>query len=98
MDGAFPVIDARRHEVVVRGPRTARPEELEVAPGTVCVGDGARRYREALVALGAVVPPDDSVAHAPRARFHAALAREFGPAEELTPLYVRAPDADRVLA
>lgn len=97
-EGAYPVIDARRSEVFVPGPRAARPSDLELAPGTVCVGDGARRYREVLEGLGGVVPPDGSELHEPRARFHAALATAYGPAEALEPLYVRIPDADRVPA
>jgi len=44
------------------------------------------------------VPPDESELHAPRARFHARLAASFGPPEAIEPVYVRAPDADRVLA
>jgi tRNA threonylcarbamoyl adenosine modification protein YeaZ len=98
VDGAYPVIDARRGEVFVPGPLALRPEALELAGGTVCVGDGARRYRDVLVALRASVPPDDSDLHVPRARFHAALAVSFGAPEELEPVYVRAPDADRVPA
>jgi len=47
---------------------------------------------------GADVPPDDSDVHLPRARFHALLAHGFGPAELVEPVYVRAPDADRMLA
>jgi tRNA threonylcarbamoyladenosine biosynthesis protein TsaB len=95
-DGAFPVIDAKRSEVFVPGPRAIKPEELELDPGTLCVGDGARRYRDVLEAHGADVPADDSELHRPRARFHAALAREFGPVSELEPIYVRVPDVDRV--
>ena len=97
---ALPVIDARRREVftLADGEPVARlPAELELEPGTTCVGDGAVRYRDDLEALGAVVPPDDSELHIPRARLHAQLARDFGPAEEVEPIYVRAPDADRVL-
>jgi tRNA threonylcarbamoyl adenosine modification protein YeaZ len=97
-DGAFPVIDARRGEVFVPGPLAARADDLELAAGTLCVGDGARRYRDVLEGLGAVVPPDDSELHLPRARFHAALATAFGPPDALEPVYVRAPDADRVHA
>ena len=41
------------------------------------------------------MPPDDSELHLPRARFHAALAREFGPAELVEPLYLRLPDAEQ---
>ena len=96
--GAVPVIDAKRHEVFVPGPEAVPPGELELGPGTMCVGDGACRYRETLEGLGAVVPPDDDERHVPRARFHALLAGGFGPAEELEPIYVRVPDAERSLA
>jgi tRNA threonylcarbamoyl adenosine modification protein YeaZ len=96
--GAVPVIDARRREVFVPGPAAAPPGELDVEAGTVCVGDGARRYRDVLEGLGAVVPPDDDKRHLPRARFHAALAEAFGDAEALEPIYVRVPDAERSLA
>ena len=51
-----------------------------------------------LEALGAEVPPDDDERHLPRARFHAALARDFGPAEALEPIYVRVPDAEPSVA
>jgi hypothetical protein len=68
-----------------------------VLQGRVCVGDGAVRYREVLEAAGAEVPPDDSDLHVPRAAVHARLAETFGPAELVEPIYVRAPDADRVL-
>jgi tRNA threonylcarbamoyladenosine biosynthesis protein TsaB len=96
--GSRPVIDARRGEIftIVDGePRALRPEELELTPGTTCVGDGAVRHRALLEAVGAVIPPDESDLHAPQARFHALLARDFGPAELVQPLYVRAPDAVR---
>jgi tRNA threonylcarbamoyladenosine biosynthesis protein TsaB len=98
--GALPVIDGKRNEVfaLVGGrPAVLRPEELAFAPGTTCVGDGAVRFRELLEAAGAEIPPDDSDVHVPRARFHARLARDFGPAEEIEPLYLRAPDAERSL-
>jgi tRNA threonylcarbamoyl adenosine modification protein YeaZ len=91
--GATPVIDAKRREVFVPGPRAVAPAGLELPPGTVCVGDGAVRYRELLEAAGASVPPDEDERHLPRARFHAALARDFGPVEDVEPLYVRLPDA-----
>lgn len=96
--GALPVIDARRREVFVPGPRAVDPATLAPAPGTRCIGDGAVRYRAVLEELGAVVPPDDSDLHVPRASLHAGLARDFGPAADVLPVYVRAPDADRVLA
>ena len=96
--GALPVIDAKRREIFVPGPRVLAPAELAPAPGTVCVGDGAVRWREVLEEAGAVVPPDDDERHLPRARFHASLARDFGPAELLEPIYVRIPDAQEVAA
>ena len=96
--GALPVIDAKRREIFVPGPRVLAPAELAPAPGTVCVGDGAVRWREVLEEAGAVVPPDDDERHLPRARFHASLARDFGPAELLEPIYVRVPDAQEVAA
>lgn len=93
--GALPVIDARRKEVfaLLDGPRCLAPDELELEPGTVCVGDGAARYRALLEQKGADVPPDDSELHLPWARHHAALAEGFGPAEEVEPMYLRLPDA-----
>ena len=95
--GATPVIDARRREIfVLQGePRVLPPAALEPAPGTILVGSGAVRYRTLLEAAGAEIPPDDDERHLPRARFHAQLAREFGPAEAVEPLYLRVPDADR---
>jgi tRNA threonylcarbamoyladenosine biosynthesis protein TsaB len=98
--GALPVIDARRSEIftLVGGePAVLPPEKLAVEPGTVCVGDGAVRYRELLEAAGAEVPPDGDPAHLPRARFHAALASGFGPAELVEPIYLRVPDAEKAL-
>lgn len=100
--GALPVIDARRREVftLVDGePVALGPDELSnsLLQGRICVGDGAVRYREVLETAGAEIPPDDSQLHVPRAALHARLARDFGPAELVEPIYVRAPDADRVL-
>ena len=92
--GAVPVIDARRREVFVPG-RVLAPAELDVEPRQLHVGSGARRYRELLEAKGAEIPPDADERHLPRARFHAQLARDFRPAEEVEPLYLRVPDADR---
>ena len=97
--GALPVIDARRREIFVADPvpRALAPDALELEPGTLCVGGGAVRYRAILEAAGAVVPPDEDERNVPRARFHAALASVFGPAELVEPIYVRVPDADRAL-
>jgi tRNA threonylcarbamoyladenosine biosynthesis protein TsaB len=96
--GSLPVIDARRREVftIVAGvPAVLEPGEVELAEGTVCVGDGAVRYRELLEAKGAVIPPDADERHLPRARFHVQLARDFGPVDAIEPLYLRLPDAVR---
>ena len=89
---ALPVVDARRREVFVPGPRAVAPADLELDPGTICVGSGAVRYRETLEGLGAIVPPDDDEVHLPRARFHASLARDFGAPDAVLPIYVRVPD------
>jgi tRNA threonylcarbamoyladenosine biosynthesis protein TsaB len=91
--GAIPVIDAKRREVFVPGPRVVAPAVLEIEPGVVYVGDGAIRYRAVFEQAGAEVPPDEDERHRPWARFHAALAGDFGPVDELEPLYVRLPDA-----
>jgi tRNA threonylcarbamoyl adenosine modification protein YeaZ len=91
--GVFPVVDARRREVFVRGPRAVAPDDLELEPGTVCIGSGAVRYRAALERMGAEVPPDGNEIHVPHARLHASLAGEPGDTDALEPIYVRAPDA-----
>jgi tRNA threonylcarbamoyladenosine biosynthesis protein TsaB len=97
--GALAVVDARRREIFVGGvaPRVLAPGELELEEGTVCVGDGAVRYRETLEAAGAEVPPDGDERHRPGARFHAQLAGDFGPADLVEPIYIRVPDAERTL-
>jgi tRNA threonylcarbamoyladenosine biosynthesis protein TsaB len=92
--GVYPVIDARRREVFVPGPRALSPDDLELAPEAVCIGSGAVRYRLTIERLGAVVPADDDDVHVPHARLHAALATSYGPVAEIEPLYVRVPDAE----
>jgi tRNA threonylcarbamoyladenosine biosynthesis protein TsaB len=96
--GVVPVIDARRREVFVEGPRAVAPDDLGLSPGTVCVGSGAVRYRATLERMGAVIPADGDQRHVPHARLHAALAHEFGPVDAIEPLYVRVPDAEASLA
>jgi tRNA threonylcarbamoyladenosine biosynthesis protein TsaB len=100
--GALPVIDARRREVFTldaAGQATvASPQDLDLAPGTCCVGDGAVRYRAVLEELGAELPPDDDDRHVPWARLHAALASDFGPADLVEPIYLRVPDAEKTMA
>jgi tRNA threonylcarbamoyladenosine biosynthesis protein TsaB len=95
--GAVPVVDARRKEVFILAeePRVLAPADVKVEPGTTYAGSGAVRYRAVFEAAGGDVPPDEDERHLPRARFHAALARDFGPAERVEPLYLRVPDADR---
>lgn len=98
--GALPVIDGSRKEVFTLAegaPVVIRPEELVLETGTLCVGDGAVRYRALLERAGAEIPLDASELHAVRARFHVALAAEFGPAEQVEPLYLRVPDAEKAL-
>jgi tRNA threonylcarbamoyladenosine biosynthesis protein TsaB len=96
--GTIPVVDAGRREVfaLVDGHATVVPPgELPLEPGTVCVGDGAVRYREVLQERGAVVPERESELHLPWARHHAALAREFVAPDAVAPIYLRLPDAER---
>jgi tRNA threonylcarbamoyl adenosine modification protein YeaZ len=97
--GALPVIDARRREIFVANgePRVLAPTELQLVRGRLCVGNGAVRYRTVLEAAGAEIPPDRDERHLPRARFHAQLASDFGPAEAVEPLYLRVPDADKTV-
>jgi tRNA threonylcarbamoyl adenosine modification protein YeaZ len=99
--GAIPVVDARRREVfaTIAGEHVVvAPAEFDVESGVTCVGGGAVRYRDVLEAKGAHVPPDDDERHVPRARFHAALARDFGLVESIEPLYLRVPDAETNVA
>jgi tRNA threonylcarbamoyladenosine biosynthesis protein TsaB len=99
--GAIPVIDAKRREIFTQvdgEPAVLAPQDLRLDPGTVCVGDGAVRYRDQLTSRGADIPPDDDERHVPRARFHALLARDFGPADAVQPLYLRVPDAEKAKA
>lgn len=99
--GAVPLIDARRREVFVLlggEPRCLAPADLDLEAGRAYIGDGAVRYRDLIEAAGGVVPPDESDLHVPRARFHAQLARDAGPAELVEPIYLRAPDAKEAVA
>lgn len=93
--GALPVVDGGRREVftLVDGePAVVAPQDVRA---DLCVGDGAVRYRTILEANGAEVPPDEDERHLPRARFHAQLARDFGRAGAVEPLYLRIPDAEK---
>ena len=68
-----------------------------IEPGDY-VGDGAVRYRAVIEQRGGVVPPDDDERHVPRARLHAQLAHDPGPAELVEPVYLRIPDVDKAAA
>lgn len=98
--GAAPVIDGRRGEVFVLAdgePTCVAAEKLRVESGRTYLGDGAVRYRVSLEEAGGLVPPDDDPVHVPWARHHAALAGDFGAAEDIEPIYLRLPDAERAL-
>jgi tRNA A37 threonylcarbamoyladenosine modification protein TsaB len=96
--GAVPMVDARRREVFVPGPRALSPGDLDLEPGTLCIGSGAVRYRTTLERMGAFVPPDEDELHVPRARLHVSLAGAYGPVDEIEPIYVRVPDAEAATA
>jgi len=89
----FPVIAGRRREGFCAGAGGVGPADRQLGPGTVCIGGGAVRYRSTLERAGARVPEASDELHVPHARLHAALAVEFGPADVIQPIYVRAPDA-----
>lgn len=105
-------IDARRGEVFVAGylqgmellaPRPIAPAELPalLAGGEswVAVGDGVVLYRSAMIAAGALVPPDDSPLHRVRAASLCELGAVAIPtAEPVLPDYRRRPDAEKALA
>ncbi|MGH3037635.1 MAG: tRNA (adenosine(37)-N6)-threonylcarbamoyltransferase complex dimerization subunit type 1 TsaB [Gaiellaceae bacterium] len=96
--GAVPVIDGRRREVftLLEGePRCVAASDLPVEAGRAYVGDGALGYRAQIEAAGGSVPPDEADEHVPWARHHARLAREFGAADSVEPIYLRVPDAER---
>jgi tRNA threonylcarbamoyladenosine biosynthesis protein TsaB len=97
---ASPLIDGRRREIftLVDGePACLAVEELVVEPGATYVGDGALRYRTLIEDAGGIVPLDDASEHVPWARHHASLAQEFGRAEDVEPIYLRVPDAEKAL-
>jgi tRNA threonylcarbamoyladenosine biosynthesis protein TsaB len=93
---ALALIDARRGELFARGADggavVVQPGDVaeRLALGTVCVGDGAVRYRALLEGAGGIVPPDPDPRHAPGALALAGLAR----GEAAEPVYVRRPDAE----
>jgi tRNA threonylcarbamoyladenosine biosynthesis protein TsaB len=105
------VIDARRGEVFAAPggeagpgePRVCAPEDLaatlgpERLRGALAVGDGAIRFRREIEAQGAEVAAASAPAHrvSPRQICLLGEALEPGPAEQVTPMYLRRPDAKR---
>jgi tRNA threonylcarbamoyl adenosine modification protein YeaZ len=90
--------DARRREVYwaeyadgqrIAGPSVSRPAAIDTA-ATAAAGDGAVRYRDVLglPLVGPQYPPAAALAALTAARI-----RDRAPAEPLTPLYLRRPDA-----
>jgi len=89
----------------VAGPQVGRPDELAselLASAEECllVGDGARRYADAFADLDRTVLADHSLGHPSAAVLvalaHArALREEFVAPWQLSPLYLREPDAQR---
>ena len=77
-----------------RAARVHRPAGAALARGFCLRGRRSRPLPRADRGPGRLVPPDSDEAHLVRARFHAALAAGFGPAEQAEPVYLRPPDAD----
>jgi tRNA threonylcarbamoyladenosine biosynthesis protein TsaB len=94
--GALALVDARRGEVFALDADGSAVAELpqqvaaRLEPGTLCVGDGATRYRSLLEEAGGVVPAADDARHAPGAEALSGLAAGGAP----EPVYVRRPDAE----
>jgi tRNA threonylcarbamoyladenosine biosynthesis protein TsaB len=83
------------------GPLALGREELldrlqELDPGPLAAGDWALESRSDLEAVGAVVAPADSGLHAVNALHVCRLAQSIEPVApgEVTPIYVRLPDAE----
>jgi len=89
-------------EQVMQKVRAAQTADVAAHPWQAASG-GIKLVKESEIRLGifegagAEIPPDESELHLPRAAVHARLATDFGPAELVEPIYVRAPDADRSL-
>ncbi|NNE94643.1 MAG: tRNA (adenosine(37)-N6)-threonylcarbamoyltransferase complex dimerization subunit type 1 TsaB [Acidimicrobiales bacterium] len=94
----FAVVDARRNQVFAANTTTGGPplvmspdELVRVLPAeTLCVGDGADRYRDEFAAVAEVAP-----GIVPNVAAAALLTpdRSGEPGTEIQPLYLREPDA-----
>jgi tRNA threonylcarbamoyladenosine biosynthesis protein TsaB len=105
------VLDARRGEAFAAayaasgerlwepwvGPPAELAERLSQLPESpLAAGSGAVRFRDELEDRGAAVPDDDDPVHRVAARHVCAVAAEAaGGGEALSPIYLRAPDAER---
>lgn len=105
------VIDARRGEVfaaairpgeeTASAPLVVSPEglaeRLQPLPGALACGDGAVRFRSVLEVAGVTVPADEDPAHRLSARYVCLLGAtaNAGPPEDVRPIYLRRPDAER---
>ena len=105
------VIDARRGEIfaallapgaaLAEAPAVLAPEDVaQLFQGRakpLAAGDGAVRFRDALEAAGAEVLADQDPANRISARLVSALAPTVGAGdpEDVRPLYLRRPDAER---
>ncbi len=105
------VVDARRGEVFVAllhpaepiagAPLVLAPEAVAAtsqgARGSLAAGDGAVRFRNELEAAGIGVLADEHPAHRLSARHVCAISDSVaaGPPEDVRPLYLRRPDAER---
>ncbi len=107
------VIDARRGEVFAAldtgsglgEPVVCHPAELagslgsEALTGALAAGDGSLRFRSEIEAAGIEVLPDSDPAHRLSARCLCLLGAEraIGDREQVRPMYLRRPDAERWL-
>jgi tRNA threonylcarbamoyladenosine biosynthesis protein TsaB len=81
---------------VVAAPATLAERLAEAGGAPLAAGDGALRFRRDLEQAGAEVLPEDAPAHRVSARHVCRLAEDverFAP-REITPIYLRPPDAE----
>jgi tRNA threonylcarbamoyladenosine biosynthesis protein TsaB len=84
------------YEPAALGPAAAAEAIAALGEAPLAAGDGAVRFRSDLEAAGALVPPDEDPVHRIAARHLCELAEGLPPlrAEEIEPMYLRAPDAE----
>jgi tRNA threonylcarbamoyladenosine biosynthesis protein TsaB len=94
--GADPVAAPPSLEPCVIGPDRLLDFCGTLAPDAVAVGDGAVKFRQALVSAGVVVAPADSLLHRVSAREHCSIAARLKPGftRLVLPQYLRLPDAE----